>query len=396
MGYFSVTNIILLFLSIIIYIIYNLYSIIDPNHTITSVNSDKCRKYKGIIGAEDVIKFGKFLVAPSDDRLKLWEDPNFTTLQVPNGGLYLINPETEQIRKLELKGFPYAAGVVFHPHGMYFTNGFLYVINHAYSRGGERVEVFTLDRQEDLEDLTKFETLGIRYKYSIKFDDMHMGRLNDLIVTKSAEGKDEIYITQYLPFADSVSGRAKGSLSKIPSFGVIGLKLKWSYVFYCKGTKSGLASCKQITSPKVSALMNNGITINPKTGLVYISRTFDRSVGVFKIDDNDRSVLHHVKEIPINYLSDNVEFDEVSNSILIGSLGNMLDHVKYIENTLKGGLDKEFKCWYGSERINLENDAVEVVVMTDNGLCGIASMAQVGNKVFMGSWAEDGILVCDI
>jgi hypothetical protein len=43
---------------------------------------------------------------------------------------------------LELAGFP--ADVAFHPHGLFYhrPTSKLYVVNHAYARGGERVEVF--------------------------------------------------------------------------------------------------------------------------------------------------------------------------------------------------------------------------------------------------------------
>lgn len=44
--------------------------------------------------------------------------------------------------RLELEGFP--EGIAFRPHGMHFQRetGELFVINHAYSQGGERIDVF--------------------------------------------------------------------------------------------------------------------------------------------------------------------------------------------------------------------------------------------------------------
>lgn len=45
---------------------------------------------------------------------------------------------------LELSGFP--AGVAFHPHGIFFhrPSSCLYVVNHAYHRGGERIDIFNV------------------------------------------------------------------------------------------------------------------------------------------------------------------------------------------------------------------------------------------------------------
>lgn len=44
--------------------------------------------------------------------------------------------------RLELEGFP--EGVAFRPHGMYYRRETkeLFVVNHAYSQGGERIDVF--------------------------------------------------------------------------------------------------------------------------------------------------------------------------------------------------------------------------------------------------------------
>ena len=44
--------------------------------------------------------------------------------------------------RLELEGFP--EGTAFRPHGMHYQRetGELFVINHAYSQGGERIDVF--------------------------------------------------------------------------------------------------------------------------------------------------------------------------------------------------------------------------------------------------------------
>lgn len=41
----------------------------------------------------------------------------------------------------------YPEGVAFHPHGFYYLKpaGMLFVVNHAYGKGGERVEVFKLE-----------------------------------------------------------------------------------------------------------------------------------------------------------------------------------------------------------------------------------------------------------
>jgi len=393
MGLFDLKYIGILILSVIGYMGYNIYTVLDFSRENHLLNASKCRIIKGIIGGEDVIKFGKFLITGSDDRMKMWELPNFTADQVTNGGLFLIEPESEKIRKLELADFP--KDVAFHPHGMYFTkNQLLYVINHAYTKGGERVEVFGLNEGTE----SNFETLAINYKYSIKFDDIHNGRINDLVVTETGENKDEFYITSYLPFADPIEGRSRSVISKIKNFGALGLGLKLSYVYYCKGVYvKNVAHCQQIKSEKVNAYINNGITYNRKTNLIYIARTLNKSVGVFKIDENNASNLIHINEITLHNNPDNVEYDEENNSITIGML-TLTGQLNYVEKTIKGefSFDHNDICWGGAEKINVDTNESQQVVTVNNKYCGFSSAYQYKNKMFMGSWAFDGLLVCDV
>lgn len=46
-----------------------------------------------------------------------------------------------------MKGFP--EGIAFHPHGIGILEGQnrLLVVNHAYSEGGERVDVFDISKK---------------------------------------------------------------------------------------------------------------------------------------------------------------------------------------------------------------------------------------------------------
>jgi len=54
----------------------------------------------------------------------------------------------DQIHQLPLTGFP--PDVAFHPHGIYLDRptSKLYVVNHAYNRGGERIDVFLLSHND--------------------------------------------------------------------------------------------------------------------------------------------------------------------------------------------------------------------------------------------------------
>ena len=93
-----------------------------------------------------------------------------------------------------LVNFP--VGVRFQAHGIYLEkeSHTLFVLNHAYKYGGERVDVFRLTEKDN--------KVVANYMRSIRLPDDVNGMLNDLTVVG-----DHIYLTQYMPFPDSMEGR---------------------------------------------------------------------------------------------------------------------------------------------------------------------------------------------
>ena len=99
---------------------------------------------------------------------------------IKKGGLVVIDPKEQSVKALPITNFP--EDVAFHPHGLFiFENLLLYVVNHAYEKGGERVEVFSLLKKP----------VTATYMYSIQFPDDMAGSLNDLVVMS----EDKMYIT---------------------------------------------------------------------------------------------------------------------------------------------------------------------------------------------------------
>jgi hypothetical protein len=115
------------------------------------------------------------------------ENSNF---EIPFGRMMLVDTDGT-VRDLKLHGFP--EGVAFYPHGLSIWEGkWVYVINHAYNRGGERVEVFEI-RNEG--------TIELYYLQSFEFPDNMAGALNDLAVVAPGE----FYITHFWPVEQDVN-----------------------------------------------------------------------------------------------------------------------------------------------------------------------------------------------
>ena len=106
-----------------------------------------------------------------------------------------------QVKPLAMENFP--SDVAFFSHGIDVVVDAdtgaktLFVVNHAYHRGGERIETFALEADYRLRYLRSLTSPLLR--------EAHNGVLNDLTVTSPTE----FYVTSYLPYPDPVTGRTK-------------------------------------------------------------------------------------------------------------------------------------------------------------------------------------------
>ncbi|MEE4248261.1 MAG: hypothetical protein V2I33_22965 [Kangiellaceae bacterium] len=151
------------------YLAYLYLTIMDYWTSQETHDDDGCfRVPTGYPGSEDVMWLdSEHAIFSSCDLVKL-EDSNFT---IPFGKIMMVDIRGN-LRELERHGFP--AKVAFYPHGLSIWEGrWLYVINHAFNRGGERVEVFEIRRETGIE---------LHYQQSLVFPDRMAGALNDLVV----------------------------------------------------------------------------------------------------------------------------------------------------------------------------------------------------------------------
>ncbi|CAM9740843.1 unnamed protein product, partial [Laminaria digitata] len=125
----------------------SIYWELDARMQETSFGSEGCTRYRDMMSPEDIIPvFGGVFVGSSDER-RTHITHAIGAEATPWGDLFAIwNVDTPgkdpKTARLELKGFP--EGTAFRPHGMHYRQetGELFVINHAYSQGGERIDVF--------------------------------------------------------------------------------------------------------------------------------------------------------------------------------------------------------------------------------------------------------------
>ena len=125
------------------------------------VSDDGCRKFP-LRGPEDITPVGpSTALISSDDRQNWLIHENIEQEDVEQGKIALLkgmdkvvseDTDVGDLKNLLIgSGFP-SDIVDFHPHGMALTpdwvskdNKQLFVINHAWNKGGERIEVFNVD-----------------------------------------------------------------------------------------------------------------------------------------------------------------------------------------------------------------------------------------------------------
>ncbi|CAM9654065.1 unnamed protein product, partial [Ectocarpus fasciculatus] len=113
----------------------------------TSFGTEGCTRHRDMMSPEDIIPvFEGVFVASSDERRQFMMQ-SIGAEAAPWGDLFAIwdvdTPgQDPKSAALEIEGFP--EGNAFHPHGMHYRaeTGELFVVNHAYSQGGERIDVF--------------------------------------------------------------------------------------------------------------------------------------------------------------------------------------------------------------------------------------------------------------
>ena len=170
----------------------------------------------------------------------------------------------------------YPAGVRFHPHGLGLFNGTrLFVVNHAFAHGGERVDVF------DIAHGATAAGPGIELHYvdSTPLGDGLNGAANDVapvvrvvafflpalsLLTKfggrGAQGPAEFYVTQWRPWAQPAVGERPHSwrsVAELVYFFVPPVPWRWTRIHHCRGFGAA-ARCRPVGPPGVAW---NGIAV---------------------------------------------------------------------------------------------------------------------------------------
>jgi hypothetical protein len=407
----------------------------DADHRVATVNlgtvTDNCRTARGFTdkakarfaasGFEDMAHldahtavtcagnlwavFGSTFVTPQPD-----PDTNTTQcalLTAAAGGRL-------EVSELALLGLPdHADGkpITVHSHGLFVRGGMVYMINHAFERGGERVDAFTLNVAA--RTLTWY---GGLHGAALE---KHSGGLNDLVVT----GDGELYATvcNVLPLNTTM-----GKLLQAPImiFNLL-FEREGTVVLRCEFTLTpGATTAPRCRSDALNSRYSlaNGIATVAAAGEEFIA-VVDSTGSKIKVHRRcgTRGDVCLIGAIPTVHVGDNivpdihrpptVAGDAVTLHFTVGQMTSLIQagqHAADINSPMMGGVSRVSITVLKQEALGITawrlGEAVQADAAFHDGaaLPGIATglelrAAEDGSAVMVaGAYSAEGILVCPL
>mmetsp|Transcript_6795 Transcript_6795/g.6680 ORF Transcript_6795/g.6680 Transcript_6795/m.6680 type:complete len:346 (+) Transcript_6795:65-1102(+) len=332
-------------------------------------NYEDCETIQTNGSLEDITFYGNIAIGGEDDRIPLFIE-SFAASKRKEGRLLAIDIESKSTYEIPIHNFPKEIG--FHPHGLFlFKNETLYVINHAFNRGGERVEVFKLQESEG-----KIEATYLR---SIVFDDEFIAKFNDLAVID----EDEFYITQSMHYTESpegldLSGWHQAKMVYTMQF------TKSCNLYFCKNV-NGKADCKS----QDKSNFYNGINILGNT--LYVSETVLKQIIAYNITE-DRS-LKFIETFNVLFHPDNIELSDEANVLYVAGFMKFSEFADFMQK-LKSMKNPELSS--GIYKLNLTIGDISKRNMLMQNKMSMSVAAAKNNTFIIGSFTHDMVMICPI
>eukprot|EP01127_Copromyxa_protea_P018414 TRINITY_DN5800_c0_g1_i1.p1 TRINITY_DN5800_c0_g1~~TRINITY_DN5800_c0_g1_i1.p1 ORF type:complete len:399 (+),score=60.54 TRINITY_DN5800_c0_g1_i1:14-1210(+) len=388
------------FLGILIYWGWFFYNHFEVGREVP-LTKQPCQTVRGPLGTEDLLKWRGVVLTTNLDALSLWTWPSETDPSVSDptsaqpGRIWAlrgIETGSPSLEALDMVDFP--EGVAFHPHGfgLWSQGDLLFVVNHAYALGGERVDVFKL--VEENGKITLF------YQSSVRFSKELSGVMNDVVPVS----KDEFYISKWLVFPDTEEGRPTSLLHKIANLVpiLIPLQPKLTDIYYCKSASGKSEDVCKIVGPK--GTLWNGLTSLPDGSIVY---AYDLMINtIFAFAKGQDGELKEIRKYRLPHYGDDIYYDEEDGKIWYGGMTSLWkgflkwshDYETSPRVAVPGGPSPSgLKSPGHVSSVDLQTGEVVTYLSHDGSLLGlISSGLRYGKYVIAGSYMDNGLLICEM
>jgi hypothetical protein len=256
-----------------------------------------------------------------------------------------------------------------------YNNTTLFVVNHAYGSGGERVEVFELS-----DPTISQEKVVATWKRAVSFPTAPDQSLNDIV----ALSEDDFFVTQM--FSHQVDhSRASDQWFQLSLLANV-LFYEQSVIHHCEADQ-----CLEVARGQGSN------SIAHHDGKLYVTEVFNKRTVVYEKHPTTARYFK-VSEFGTLHSADNISYDEETETFLVGSIGRMSDVEGNGESLLRtGALDPAVKGPGGAVEISHRAGVwiAKEIVMTDQ-ISYVSSATRIGDFIVLGSWLDKAAAVCRI
>jgi len=323
------------------------------------------------------------LIITSGDLAKVFEHG---AAEAHPGGLWALDMRKgggEKPVSLPL-GLP--AGRRFHAHGLDISNSTDRI--YAVSHNGEfsSVDIFKIQyRKECLSLPWSCDPVSLSFLHSITSPLFPNNGINDVI--EASDG--EVYVTQWQPFSAPSQGNKNPQtvqqklqvMAQLP-INLLGIRL--TTVLHCRWSESK-HSCAAATEE--SFIGANGISLSSDGITVFVNDPMDKRITVMA-RDKDSGKLSKSSIINLPVAVDNIEYDDQSGEIIVGTIPDLKAAVKKIDTpggmaVLRRKPNSEQWEWNSI----LEHDGTK--------LSQISAASRLGSRIVLGSPFSEGVLLCE-
>lgn len=379
-----------------------------------------CVKLSGPIGGEDGVLFAnRVLIVSELDCIgtefagaRHGGGPALT----PDGRLWALDlVGTVRHPRLLALDVPLPEGVAFHAHGLGLFEDTLFVVNHAYARGGERIERFKLALTED----GSAAPVSLEHISSLRLPDELMGTVNAVAPTS----KNEFFFTMWRDWQSPPEG--PGSVAEESVLWVV-TKIVVPRLRKCRVWRCALVDGWECAPIGPAAVTYNGIAAShaPGAQLLYVNEPAHKRILEYEIlrPVGGSVSLVQRREFLLPHAVDNIQLDEDANAIWTGSLPNALGFGEMTHKTLAraqaarevalaaGATTYSRRPWefmrptpdappdpaiqWGVLKVDLATGESTDVIMQTDLLVHVSWARATNDSIVFGSAVDDGLIIC--
>lgn len=388
-------------IGIISYMTYNINEYMGNSLELREINSSnkKCHTINIPTTLNHLIPLNNnYLISSEYKSLEFYNFNNYLDSQINKENIYLINIKNEKYSQAKIIDFP--KNIPFHPGGLSLyekseNNYILYIINHSIDyihEGQERIEKINISYNPKTEEVTMI------YDSSIILPNEYFLKVDSITVINESL----FYFTTNKPFPSPRNSEEFYDIkTKILYFGyeclktimtMLNIKKCNAYIYNKKNVG------KEITIIDNSeSLLNKGIAFDKKRNLLYIIKSMEKELNIYKINNQDNEIKPKlIKKIPILYVGNNIYYDKNKDLIYIGINGKMNEYDSILNSYKKNKNIIDVSTFSGYEIIDPQNNySINELMLMKNEYKWISSSIKINHKNYMSSIFTNGIFVCE-